>query len=148
MLDLNRLKFALVYVLAFLSSATAHAECDVAKILFGKVQFEIIPHSGGYGSYESAVIRGGDFDSKQFGSGRFLGEITVDRGGFAIRNLNAEVIGVISPALEIGMWSDGCDKTTIVKIHKIKAGAYAIMNGDSIVGTIQGRFPQNSFGVK
>lgn len=51
--------------------------------------------------------------------GALLGEITVDRGGFAVRNRKNGVIGVITPA----------------------------MNGSSPVGTIEGRFPKNGFGI-
>jgi len=122
----------------------AATACDMAKILFGDVSLDIIPAS----NYETALVRNASFDTKDQNPGAFRGEITVDRGGFAIRNSNQVVVGVISPALEVEGWDDSCDKQTKVLIKRVQPNVYVILKGKTPVGTIKGRFPKNSFGVR
>lgn len=130
-------------VLIFIIPPYAKA-CEIAQIMFGKIILDIIPEK----DYETALIRHGDFENPKQNYGAFRGEITVDRGGFSVRNNNQEVVGAISPKLRIEGFDDDCDKTQKVTINKVKTDVYVITNGNSPVGTIEGRFPKNSFGVK
>ena len=88
-----------------------------------------------------------DFKDIRRTVGALLGEITVDRGGFAVRNRENVVVGIITPAMQLEGWDDSCDKKSKLVIRKVQPGAYVIMNGSSPVGTIEGRFPKNGFGV-
>jgi hypothetical protein len=45
-------------------------------------------------SYETTIVRGADFDNPRFIYGSLLGEITVDRGAFAIHNIKGQVVGI------------------------------------------------------
>jgi hypothetical protein len=120
------------------------ADCEMAKVLFGKISLSIIVEK----RYETALIRNASFDSKDQDFGAFRGELTVDRGGFSIRNNNQVVVGLISPALEVEGLDDSCDKNSKVFIKKVQQGVYVILNGGAPVGTITGRFPKNTFGVR
>jgi hypothetical protein len=116
----------------------------MAKVLFGKISLSIILGKG----YETALIRNASFDSKDQNFGAFRGELTVDRGGFSIRNNNQVVVGFILPDLEVQGLDESCDKNSKVFIRKAQQDVYVIVNGDVPVGTIAGRFPKNTFGVR
>jgi hypothetical protein len=116
----------------------------MAKVLFGKISLSKIVERG----YETALIRNASFDSKDQNFGSFRGELTVDRGGFSIRNNNQVVVGFISPALEVEGSDDSCDKNSKVFIKKVQQNVYVILSGGTPVGTITGRFPKNTFGVR
>jgi hypothetical protein len=135
---------AVLLVAGLLISAHPVYGCEVAQIMFGKITLDIIPQK----DYETALIRHGDFNNPKLNFGAFKGEITVDRGGFSIRNNNQETVGIITPELRVEGSDDDCDKTQKIIIRKVQAGAYVIMNGNTPVGTIEGRFPKNSFGVR
>ena len=132
---------AITITLAFCDPARS---CEIAQIMFGPLILDIIPRE----DYETAVIRHGDFTNPELNFGAFRGEITVDRGGFSVRNNNQEVVGIISPELRLEGWDDDCAKVPTVQIREVQPGAYVIMNGNTPVGTIEGRFPKNSFGVR
>ena len=144
---LLRLLLASLFASIFGGSADA---CDVANVLFGKISLEIIPHTYQSDHWESALIRNNEiFGSEKENSNAIRGEITVDRGDFAVRRANQEVVGYIFPDLRIdGGDDDDCDKKKKVVIKKVKQGIYVILNGDTLVGTIKGRFPLNPFGVR
>lgn len=124
-------------------SETAMA-CEMAEVLFGDIRLSVMKQDG----FESAVVRHNNFDSSEKNYGALKGEITVDRGSFAVRNINQVVIGIITPDLIVEGLDDSCDKSSRVSIVPVKRGVYAILNGSRPVGTIEGRFPDNSFGVK
>ena len=134
---------AMAVMLLSVSATQPTYACDVAKIMFGKIELQIIPHQG----YESALIRHADSRDNRHIVGALLGEITVDRGGFSVRNRENVVVGVISPAMQLEGWDDSCAKMNKIVIRKVQSGAYVIMNGNSPIGTIEGRFPKNGFGV-
>ncbi len=142
-MKLIRIMALVSIAMVFLSLSPIYA-CEIAEIMFGKISIDIVPHKG----YETAIIRCADFESKKHSHGAIIGEITVDRGGFAVRNINQVVIGTISPDLKMEGWSDDCDENQKISIQKVQPGAYVIMNGKMPVGTIEGRFPKNDFGVK
>lgn len=123
---------------------TAEKSCQIADMLFGSVRLDVIKYDG----YETAIVRSATFDEPSKNYGALLGEITVDRGGFSVRNPNQVVIGVIGPDLQIEGWDDVCDKKTLVEIVAVKKQTYVILAGGKLVGTIEGRFPENGFGVK
>lgn len=129
-------------ILAALTVAPAQS-CEVAQVLFGDIQLDIVK----YPDYESAIVRHANFNDKKLNSGAIKGEITVDRGSFAVRNTNNEVIGIISPQLAIE-GQDGCDKAARIVIKRTAKDVFTILSGNKPVGTIAGRFPKNSFGVK
>jgi hypothetical protein len=129
---------------AIAQSAATSTACQAADVLFGKVELQIVPEPG----WESALVRHADFNDNSRGFGVIRGEITVDRGGFAIRNRDNQVVGVISPKLQVEGWDDDCDKNAKIIIRKLQPEVYVIMNGDTPVGTIKGRFPKNGFGVR
>jgi len=133
-----------VFTVGVFLSAPPLRACEVAQIMFGKNIIDIIPQQ----DYETALIRYGDFENSKLNFGAFRGEITVDRGGFSIRNNNQVVVGSISPDLRMEGLDDDCDKRQTIIIRKVQSGAYVIMNGNTPVGTIEGRFPKNSFGVR
>ncbi|MET7242367.1 hypothetical protein ABZT49_03280 [Methylobacterium sp. EM32] len=133
----------LIFTLALIGRAHA-SSCEVADILFGNVQLDIVRKS----NYETAIVRSDNFNNPKKNYGAVLGEITVDRGGFAIRDINQVVVGVISPKLIVEGWDDVCDKRSVISISSAKPGVYVITNGSRPVGTILGRFPKNDFGVK
>jgi len=60
-----------------------------------------------------------------------LGEITVDRGGFAIRDRNQVVVGAISPELTVEGWDANCDNQHQVVIKPVQPGVYVIINGNT-----------------
>jgi hypothetical protein len=122
----------------------AASSCQIADIMFGDIQLDILTKP----DYETAIVRSATFKDSTKNFGAILGEITVDRGGFAIRNPNQVVVGAISPKLEIEGWDDGCDKQRRPIIKSVQPGIYVIINGDLPVGTIKGRLPKNSFGVR
>lgn len=132
--------------LAILTAATpAYSEsCQIADILFGQISLDIIPYDG----YETAVVRSATFDNPEKYFGAILGEITVDRGAFAVRTTGHVVVGVITPQLHIEGWDDVCDKKSNVEIVKVRDGSYTILSDNDPVGTISGRFPDNGFGVQ
>ena len=124
-------------------SSSADA-CEIAQVMFGSIVLNIVPAK----DYETALIRHGDFKDPKRNFGSFRGEITVDRGGFSIRNNNQVVVGNITSDLRMQGLDDDCDKRSDLVIRKIQQGSYVIMNGTTPVGTIEGRFPKNTFGVK
>jgi hypothetical protein len=134
----------LVLMLTLAGTPASAASCSVAEILFGRVSLDIVARS----DYETAIVRSATFDNPKKNYGAILGEITVDRGGFSVRDANQVVVGVISPKLVIEGWDDSCDKRTRVVIRRVQPGTYVIMNGDTPVGTIEGRLPKNTFGVR
>lgn len=131
-------------VMLALTGRTHAASCQVADILFGDIQLDILKKP----DYETAIVRSATFKDPKKNYDALLGEITVDRGGFAIHDPNQMVVGVITPQLSVEGWDDVCDKRTKVVIKPVQPGVYIILSGGSPVGTIKGRFPKNSFGVK
>lgn len=107
----------------------------MADILFGEVSFDILPHHADFGSWESAIIRS---------SGAIVGEMTVDRGGFAVRTTTQEVVGVIDPDLRIEGWDEACSMPE-AEIVPVREGSFLILNGGRPVGTIEGKLPQHGF---
>lgn len=128
-------RFGLGLAMAIAACGAAKG-CEAAKVMFGEISFDIIPAEG----YETALVRNASFNTKDQNYGAFRGEVTVDRGGFSIRNVNQVVVGTI--------WDDSCDKRSKVLIKKVQTGTYVVMNGGTPVGTIKGRFPKNAFGVR
>jgi len=128
----------------------AQAACSVADILFGPIRFDILPYFAADGSldYETAIIRSDTFDDPARPYGSILGEVTVDRGGFALRTPAQVVIGAISPELEIEAWDDGCAEGPSGSFIRAKDGVWVIMAGDGPVGTLAGRWPKNDFGLQ
>jgi hypothetical protein len=124
--------------------ASASAECGVANILFGKVEVEIIPHDNEAGKYETAIVRGADFDSKRFPYGKILGELSSRErnGSLPIMNLDHVIVGSISSDLRVEGNDEACDKSRIARLHKVSPTSYVLKVGDSIVGTIDGRLPR------
>lgn len=120
------------------------ASCQAADILFGPVRLDIVRYDG----YETAVVRSATFDDPKKNYGAILGELTVDRGGFSIRTPDQVVVGTISPELRIEGWDDSCDTKSVAEIVAARAGTFIILNSSRPVGTIEGRFPKNGFGVK
>ena len=129
------------------------ASCRIADILFGKIRLDIISRS----DYETAIIRsvemtGGPRSSTvhdpQRAYGRILGEITVNRGSFSVAGIDQAFVGTISPALVIEGWDKVCGDSRMVIRPAIQEGGYVILNGENPVGTIEGRFPKNTFGVR
>ncbi len=135
---------AVIILFAFMLPAATVSACEIAKILFGDVTLEVVPHKG----YESALIRQGNFQNPHLNFGAIKGEITVDRGGFSVRDNNRVVVGIISPDLRIEGWDDDCDQSQKLVIRKVQPQVYVILNGNTPVGTIKGRFPKNKFGVQ
>jgi hypothetical protein len=129
------------------------ASCRIADILFGKIRLDIISRS----DYEAAIIRsvemtGGPRSSTvhdpQRAYGRILGEITVNRGSFSVAGIDQVFVGAISPELVIEGRDKVCGDSRMVIRPAIQEGGYVILNGENPVGTIEGRFPKNSFGVR
>ena len=123
----------------------AHASnCQIANILFGKVRMEIIPHSNDGEKYETAIVYGADFDSKRFAYEKVVGQISSKErdGSLPIANVDGVIVGSISRDLRIEVLDDGCDKSDHLQLHKVSPTSYAVMSGNSIVGTIDGRLPR------
>lgn len=138
-------KISLLAAIVIACMATqAQAACQIADIMFGDIELSIVPNE----DYETAIVRSATFKDPKKNFGALLGEVTVDRGGFAVRDPNQVVVGTISPKLELEGWDDACDKRQRVMIRRVQSGAYVIMNGNTPVGTIKGRFPKNGFGVR
>ncbi|MER9886825.1 hypothetical protein NKJ48_14230 [Mesorhizobium sp. M0114] len=137
-----KLAFASAFMLA--SALPVQASCQAADILFGPVRLDIIRYDG----YETAVVRSATFDDPKKNYGAILGELTVDRGGFSIRTPDQVVVGTISPELRIKGWDDSCDTKSVAEIVTARAGTFIILNSNRPVGTIEGRFPKNDFGVR
>lgn len=142
----------LFWILIFSSMplvGVAQSQCEVAEILFGPTNFDILQYGGEEADpdYETAIVRSATFDNPKKPFGAILGEITVDRGGFAVRNTKHAVVGVISSQLILEGWDNVCDKDITVEIVPVKSRSFVILSGGSPVGTIDGRFPKNSFGV-
>jgi hypothetical protein len=115
------------------------------EILFGSVSLDRIVYAEH--GYETAIVRSATFDNPRKPFGAILGEVTVDRGGFAVRTTDQEVVGVIDPDLRIDGLDDVCDNSRNVVAIPISRGNYAIMSDNRPVGTINGFFPANDFGV-
>lgn len=139
--DLHRSLLAASFWVSLVSNTWA-AGCEVADILFRPIELDILKKE----DYETAIIRSATFDDPERNFGALLGEITVDRGGFAVRNANQVVVGLISPDLEVEGMDDAC-ATSKAEIVRAKKGAYVIINHGRPVGTISGQFPKNGFGV-
>jgi hypothetical protein len=140
---MKSLPLAIIVAAATPISAVA-SSCQIANIMFGDVQLDILAHP----DYETAIVRAAMFKDSTKNFGAILGEITVDRGGFAIRDRNQVVVGTISPKLVVEGSDASCDKQQRVAIKPVQPGVYVIINGDTPVGTIKGRFPKNTFGVR
>lgn len=140
---MKSIAFASLVMLALVGFAHA-ASCQVADILFGDIQLDILKKP----DYETAIVRSATFKDPKKNYDALLGEITVDRGGFAIHDPNQVVVGVISPQLAVEGWDDACNKRAKVVIKLVQPGVYVILSDGSPVGTIKGRFPKNSFGVR
>lgn len=128
-----------------LSAVTESTSCQVADILYGDVELTILTYEEEWGTYETAVIRSATFSDPTRPYGAILGLIDVDRGGFSVRNIAGQVVGIITPDLEVEAWGDSC-ADGIAEIHNVR-DAYMIYK-DGPVGTIAGRFPANDFGVE
>jgi hypothetical protein len=117
--------------------------CAVTEILSGDVELNILVHK----DYETAIVRHANFNDEKLSFGSIKGEITVERGAFAVRTPNQEVVGTISPALVVeGV--DGCEKQSPVIIRRNQRNSFTVLSRGTSIGTISGRFPRNSFGVK
>src|SRR5215216_4600170 len=128
------------------------AACRIADILFGKIRLDIISRS----DYETAIIRSIEFRGGRHSStvpdpqrayGRILGEITAVRGDFSVLGIDRVIVGQISPELVIEGLDKVCGDSRVV-IRPVQGGGYVILNGENPVGTIEGRFPKNRFGVR
>lgn len=140
-----KVALALALLIVFTAVAAADAsDCQIANILFGKVRVEIIPHNNNGENYETAVVFGADFDSKRFASGRIVGQISSRErdGSLPIKNIGGVIVASISRDLRLETLEDACDKNSRVQIRKVSPTSYAVMNENSIVGTIDGRLPQ------
>jgi hypothetical protein len=142
--NLSRITHAIAVAL-FLSCPVAEtaSACEVAKVLFGSISLDLLAKDG----YETAVIKNADFNRKDQAFGAIRGEISVDRGGFSVRNTNGNVVGTISPQLIVEGWDSDCDKSKPVLLRWVQRSVYVILNGDVPVGMVAGRFPKNGFGV-
>lgn len=129
---------------ALASVSSEPSPCTAAEILFGAVSFDILSHKADFGEWESAIIRSASFEDPSKPAGAILGELTVDRGGFAIRNIRHEVIGVISPSLAIEGWDEEC-ATYGAEIVPVREGSFMVLNDGKPVGTIEGRLPAHDF---
>ncbi len=140
-----RLPLALA-VLVVASPATAamnlDAHCEIADILFGKIKLDPV------GRNESALIRSATFENPKKDYDVILGEITVDRGGFTIYNAKHVVIGQISTRLVVEGSDTACDKNSVVSIKKVQDGAYMVLSDRTPEGTIEGKMPNNPFGIR
>ncbi|MFL5217140.1 MAG: hypothetical protein ACJ8DO_00535 [Microvirga sp.] len=135
------------------STRTPSASCRIADILSGKIRLDIISRS----DYETAIIRSIEFRGGRHSStvpdpqrayGRILGEITAERGAFSVVDIDRVIVGQISPELVIEGWDKVCGDSRMVIRPAIQEGGYVILNGENPVGTIEGRFPKNRFGVR
>ena len=131
--------------LAAFSPAYAQSSCQIADILFGPIMLDKIFYPDG--GYETAIVRSGTFDNPNKPYGAILGEITVDRGGFAVRTAAQVVVGIIGPDLKVEGWDDVCSKSSKTIIAPVNAGNYVTLSDNKPVGTISGFFPKNDFGV-
>lgn len=139
-----RLKLFLSAILPVIApTPTVAASCEIAQVMFGNINLEIVDH----GNYESALVRNNDFNNREQNYGAIRGEITVDRGAFAVRNVKGVVVGTISPELQIEGFDEVCDKSKPVMVRWVQHSVYVIVNGEYPVGMIKGRFPKNGFGV-
>jgi hypothetical protein len=139
---LKALSLAISFAAAPLSAVAA--SCQLADIMFGDIQLDILRKA----DYETAIVRSATFKDPNKNFGALLGEITVDRGGFSIRDRNQVVVGAITPTMAVEGWDVSCDRQQRVVIKSVQPGVYVILNGDTPVGTIKGRFPKNGFGVQ
>lgn len=127
------------------------ASCRIADILFGKIRLDIISRS----DYETAIIRSAEITDPRSSTvhdpqrayGRILGEITVNRGSFSVAGIDQAFVGTISPELVIEGRDKVCGDSRVV-IRPVQEGGYVILKGENPVGTIEGRFPKNTFGVR
>lgn len=133
-----------VFAEALASVSSKPSPCTAAEILFGATSLDILSHKADFGEWESAIIRSASFEDPSKPSGAILGELTVDRGGFAIRNIRHEVVGVISPSLHVEGWDDEC-ATDEAEIVPVREGSFIVLNGGRPVGTIEGRLPAHDF---
>jgi hypothetical protein len=131
-----------------ISASATVASCQVAEILFGEIAFVPVAHGpfdpevGG-----SVIVRSTSFDDNARPYGSILGEITVDRGGFSVRSTRQVVVGVISTKLVAEGWDDSCNQESNIEIVKIRSGTYAVLSDGTPMGTIEGEFPRNNFGL-
>ena len=141
--------FSLTTVLAVLVSPANAGDCRIASIMYGGISFDVLPHFNEAGTldYESAIIRSAVFTNEEKPFGAILGEITVDRGGFAVRTPSQEVVGVVTPDFALEGWDDSCSVTYSVEIVPVKKRIFVILSDRGPLGTIEGRFPKNTFGV-
>ncbi|MCW1919321.1 hypothetical protein NX862_11180 [Rhodobacter sp. KR11] len=139
--------FLSTLVLAFLTASPVFAQstCQVAEILFGPIKLDKVIYPDG--GYETAIVRSDTFDNPDKPYGAILGEITVDRGGFAVRTPAQTVVGVIGPDLKVEGWDEVCGGSSEVVIAPINKGNYATLIDNKPVGTVSGFFPANDFGV-
>lgn len=147
---LNR-KFCLIVVLACSPLPSfGQGSCEVADILFGPRSLDIIQHKDENNSldYETAIVRSDTFDNPKENFGAILGEITVDRGGFAVRNNNQVVVGIITPDFVVEGWSEACSGKRKLEIVRVRPQSFILLSDSDPIGTIRGRFPKNSFGVE
>jgi len=135
------MKTRLLAVLVVATTGSAQA-CAVTEILSGDVQMDIVA----YKDYETALVRHASFKDEKLPFGSIKGEITVDRGAFAVRTTHQEVVGTISPSLEVD--GDACEKQAPVTIQRRQRNVFTVLSRGTPIGTISGRFPRNSFGVK
>ena len=128
----------------------AQSACAIAEILYGPIRLDIVPHTGseGAGDYETAIVRSATFDDPTKNFGAILGEITVDRGSFAVRDINQLVVGIITPELKIEGRDEACDTNREVQFVRASEGAYITLSDGQPLGTLDGRFPANGFGAE
>ena len=139
----------LCYVLSAIAaglipSVSALAEgCNIADVLFGKVRIELIPNKE-Y-KFETGIVFGNDFDSKRFSYGKILGSIRAPErdGSRRVDNVNGDLCGIIEEDLTVDTSDSSCtscNKAPFV-IKRLSPKAYAIIEGGTIRGTIEGRLP-------
>lgn len=142
---MKSLPLALPILLSWLIPAHAQSNCAMADILFGPISLEKLYHP--LGDYETALVRSDAPDDPDKPFNAILGEISVDRGGFAVRTPSQVVVGTISADLVVEGWDDGCSAFKDMLIEPEEGGGYTLYSGDDAIGSIKGFFPMNDFGV-
>lgn len=125
--------------------------CEIADIFFDKVRLDIVPKYEDADPkrlrYEYAIISYAGFDAPEV-YGALKGRVSPERAGFAVYGVNGVEVGFITRHGELQSTSKNCDRTVYIFIKKVEDEIYVVINGNTPVGTIQGRFPKNDFGFR
>jgi len=131
-------------ILLSISSQSARAQtCELADILFNRVQLEIVEHD----DYETATVRTIEGNSANDELGKIVGEIYADRGAYVLQNTKDETVGLINPDFVVDPFQD-CDRSETLEIVPVRDGSYIVLSGKTPVGTIAGRFPEADFSTE